>query len=261
MRNFSEEINLSRNLWAREEEIIVFNLYCKIPFQSSSKNNPEVIKVAELIGRSPSAVNMKIGNFGSFDENLKQKGIVGLKNASKLDEQIWREFNNNWSELTFESERLIMKFQAERTIGVTNIPVGKDRLSTVRQRVNQNFFRAVVLASYRNTCCITGLNNRELLIASHIKAWKDSDENEKTNPCNGLCLNALHDKAFDRGFLTVTPDYKIKVSEKIADICEGKSVEKFFKCYDGEKILLPEKFLPSEEFLVYHNENIFENWR
>ena len=56
------------NLWTREEEIIVFNLYCKIPFQYSSKNHPDVIKVANLIGRTPSAVNMKIGNFGSFDE-------------------------------------------------------------------------------------------------------------------------------------------------------------------------------------------------
>lgn len=91
---------MNRNLWTREEEIIVFNLYCKIPFQNSSKSNPEVIKIAKIIGRSPSAVNMKIGNFGSFDENLKKKGIVGLKNASKLDEQIWQEFNNHWDELS-----------------------------------------------------------------------------------------------------------------------------------------------------------------
>ena len=98
---------MSKNLWTREEEIIVFNLYCKIPFQSSSKNHPDVIKIAKLIGRSPSAVNMKIGNFGSFDESLKSKGIVGLTNASKLDAEIWEEFNNNWDELTFESERLI----------------------------------------------------------------------------------------------------------------------------------------------------------
>lgn len=256
-----EEIILSKNLWTREEEIIVFNLYCKIPFQSSSKNNPEVIKIAKIIGRSPSAVNMKIGNFGSFDENLKKKGIVGLKNASKLDEQIWNEFNNNWDELSFESERLIKKFQGEKELDFEKIPIGKEKISTVRQRVNQNFFRKVVLASYKNTCCITGLNNPELLIASHIKSWKDSDENEKTNPCNGLCLNALHDKAFDRGFLTVTTDFKIKISKKITDIYDGSSVEKFFKVYDGERILLPEKFLPKKEFLIYHNDVVFENWR
>ena len=253
---------MSKNLWTREEEIIVFNLYCKIPFQSSSKNNPEVIKVAKIIGRSPSAVNMKIGNFGSFDENLKRRGIVGLTNASKLDAEIWQEFNDNWDKLAFESERLLTEFKSKNSAAkIENIPVGKEKIVEVRQRVNQNFFRQSVLASYRNTCCVTGLNNPELLIASHIKSWAISNENEKTNPCNGLCLNALHDCAFDRGFLTVTPDYKIHISSKITDIYSGVAVEKFFKCYDNQNILMPEKFLPAKEFLIYHNENIFENWK
>ena len=100
-------IDLEKRLWTREEEIIVFNLYCKIPFQRSSKSHPDVIKTAKIIGRSPSAVNMKIGNLGIFDETLKKQGIVGLGNASKLDEQIWNEFNGKWDELAFESERLI----------------------------------------------------------------------------------------------------------------------------------------------------------
>ena len=53
---------MERRLWTREESIVVFNLYCKIPFNKSSKFHPEVIKVANLINRTPSAVNMKIGN-------------------------------------------------------------------------------------------------------------------------------------------------------------------------------------------------------
>ena len=116
-----------------------------------------------------------------------------------------------------------------------------------------------MLASYKNTCCITGLNNAELLIASHIKAWAASNENEKTNPRNGLCLNALHDKAFDKGFITVNPNYEIMVSADIKDIYDGAAVDKFFKCY--KKISVPEKFAPAEEFLTYHNEVVFENWR
>ena len=90
---------MAQRLWTREEAIIVFNLYCKIPFRQSSKNHPEVIRIANLIGRSPSAVNMKIGNFGSFDATLRERGIVGLTNASKLDAQIWAEsiiVGTNW---------------------------------------------------------------------------------------------------------------------------------------------------------------------
>ena len=247
---------MSKKLWTRAEEIIVFNLYCKIPFQHSSKNHPEVIRIANLIGRSPSSVNMKIGNFGSFDETLKSKGIVGLTNASKLDAQIWQEFNNRWEELSFESERLLSELQGQ----TEELPVGQEKIIAVRQRVNQNFFRKAVLASYKNICCITGLNNPELLIASHIKPWSVSNAAEKTNPSNGLCLNALHDKAFDKGFITVTPDYKIHIAKEISDIYDGIAVEKFFKTYDGQKILIPEKFSPRKDFLIYHNDIVFRKW-
>lgn len=250
---------MRNDLWTRDEEIIVFNLYCKIPFQVSSKNHPDVIRIAKLIGRSPSAVNMKIGNFGSFDDTLKEKGIVGLTNASKLDKQIWAEFNGNWDKLAFESEKLIAKLRGEFIEEETaEIPLGYDKLSTTKQRVNQGFFRASVIASYDNSCCITGLNNRELLIASHIKPWAICNDSEKTNPSNGLCLNALHDKAFDRGLITVTPNYTVYISKYITDIYDGKTVENFFGCYNGTKINAPEKFAPSKEFLRYHNDEIFE---
>ncbi len=253
-----------QNKWTRNEEIIVFNLYCKIPFQRSSKNHPNVIKIAELIGRSPSAVNMKIGNFGSFDETLKAKGITGLTNASKLDKEIWDEFNGRWDDLAFESEKLISELQGnvfEDNIIIDNIPLGKVKTNAVKQRVNQSFFRKAVLTSYGGACCITGLSTSALLIASHIKPWNESNENEKTNPHNGICLNALHDKAFDRGFLTITPDYKIHISSCISDICDGQSVNEYFAKYDGTEICVPEKFAPAKKFLEYHNDVIFEKWR
>ena len=255
---------MERKNWTREEEIIVFNLYCKIPFQRSSKNHPDVIKIANIIGRSPSAVNMKIGNFGSFDETLKKQGIVGLTNASRLDKELWYEFNGRWDELAFESERLIAlrlgkDIEAEQE--ESSIPLGAVREVTVKQRVNQSFFRKAVLTAYNSACCITGLSNSQLLIASHIKPWSASSEVEKTNPRNGLCLNALHDKAFDKGFLTVTPDHVIHISSDISDIYEGNVVERFFTVYDGKQIILPEKFAPMSEFLQYHNDVVFENWR
>ncbi|WP_294835727.1 HNH endonuclease [uncultured Eubacterium sp.] len=247
--------------WTREEEIIVLDLYCKIPFKSSSKNNPEVIKIANLIGRTPSAVNMKIGNFGSFDNRLKEQGIVGLSNASKLDKEIFYEFNGKWDELAYESKKLIAKYNGKLILdNYKDIPNGYEKETLIKQRVHQQFFRQAVLASYNGACCITGLSNPELLVASHIKPWKDSTSNEKTDPKNGLCLNSLHDKAFDRGFITISDKYEIIVSNKIRDICNGESVDKFFNALKGHKINLPEKFLPQKEYLQYHNDCIYENW-
>lgn len=86
---------------------MALNLYCKIPFNKVSLNHSDIIRIAKIIDRSTNSVKMKIGNFGSFDLELKKRGIVGLANASKLDEIVWNEFNNNWENLAFESEVLI----------------------------------------------------------------------------------------------------------------------------------------------------------
>lgn len=60
---------------------------------------------------------------------------------------------------------------------------------------------------------MTGLSNKALLVAGHIKPWKVSDPNTmRLAPDNGLLLNALHDKAFDRGLIAITKDLKIAVS-------------------------------------------------
>lgn len=246
--------------WTREQTIVAFNVYCKIPFKKSSKSHPTVIKYANIIGRSPSALNMKIGNFGRLDPALKKQEITGLVNGSKLEEEIWNEFNNNWEKLAFESEVLITQFQNNKLDDTEfeniNIPEGKEHDSIVKSRVNQSFFRSTILSSYNLRCCITGLAIPELLIASHIKPWAKDKEN-RTNPHNGLCLNAIHDKAFDRGLITVTPDFKVKVSNSITARPEEDAVKSFFMKYNGQSIIKPERFLPAREFLDYHYNEIF----
>ncbi|WP_326983810.1 HNH endonuclease [Chryseobacterium sp. MYb264] len=251
------------NNWTKEETIVAFNVYCKIPFKSSSKTNPLIIKYASIIGRSPSALNMKIGNFGRLDPELKKQGIVGLGNGSKLDETVWNEFNGNWEKLAYESELLIAEFQNKNVeeiidVEVFEFPIGLERESIIKQRVNQNFFRSTILSSYNLKCCITGLSISEFLVASHIKPWKD-DEKNRLNPHNGLCLNSIHDKAFDKGYITITPDYKIKVSNYFDTLKENEIIyHDFFSKYDNQSIILPDRFLPSKEFLDWHYTNLFK---
>jgi putative restriction endonuclease len=249
------------NNWTRQETIVAFNVYCKIPFKNSSKTNPTIIKYANIIGRSPSALNMKVGNFGRLDPDLKKQGIVGLGNGSKLDEIVWNEFNGNWEKLAYESELLIAEFQNKKIEEIIDdeffeFPIGKERETIIKQRVNQNFFRSTILSSYNLKCCITGLSITDFLIASHIKPWK-TDELNRLNPHNGLCLNSIHDKAFDKGFITITPDYKIKVSKYFDVFKKDKAASDFFLKYENRSILLPDRFLPSKEFLDWHNTNLF----
>jgi putative restriction endonuclease len=249
------------NNWTREQTIVAFNVYCKIPFKNSSKTHPMIIKYANIIGRSPSALNMKIGNLGRLDPELKKRGITGLANGGKLEKVIWDEFHGNWEELAFASEKLISEFQNKTIIETNEIdlkdfPEGKDVERLVKTRVNQNFFRSSVLSSYYQKCCITGIEISDFLVASHIIPWRSNKEH-RMNPRNGLCLNSIHDQAFDKGFLTVTTDYKIKISDAVFEHPENESISDFFLKYNSKKISLPDKFFPSQEFLEYHNANIF----
>lgn len=248
--------------WTREQTIVAFNLYCKIPFNRVSSTHPEIIRISKIIGRNANSVKMKIGNFGSFDPELKKRGIVGLANASRLDKEVWEEFNEDWEKLAYESELLIAKFSNQKLeqiseIDLLNIPLGKERETIVRTRVNQNFFRSAVLSSYNLKCCFTGLGITDFLVASHIKPWK-KDAKNRLNPRNGLCLNSLHDRAFDQGFMTVLPNYKIKVSKYFDAFNKENIVGDFFLKYDNQPIILPDKFLPKKEFLEFHYDKVFK---
>jgi len=247
--------------WTLDQTIIALNLYCKIPFNRVSSTHPDIIRIAKIIGRSPNSVKMKIGNFGSFDPELKKRGIVGLANASKLDKEVWDEFNLNWDKLAFESELLIANLlnqpiETSANIDLNELPIGLERDAVIKRRVNQNFFRSTILSSYNLKCCITGLAIPDFLVASHIVPWA-KDEKNRLNPHNGLCLNSIHDKAFDRGFMTITTDFRVKISSQITDLVNEKAINDLFLKYDNKPIILPDKFLPSLEFLEYHTSYIF----
>ena len=248
--------------WTREQTVVVLNLYCKIPFNKVSNNHPDIIRVAKIIGRSINSVKMKIGNFGSFDPELKKRGIVGLANSSQLDKEVWDEFNSNWGKLAYESELLVAKFSHKTVeelseIDIQDLPKGKVRERLVKTRVNQNFFRATILSSYDSQCCVTGIAIPKLLVAGHIKAWS-VDEANRTNPHNGLCLTYLHERAFDEGYFTITHDYKVKVSKHLDKFKHVMAIDDLFLKYDKKSITLPNRFLPKKEFLDYHYEITFK---
>jgi len=254
-----------RKRWTREETILAFNLYCKLPFTKISKNNIEIIELSNLIGRTPSSVAFKLANLASFDPELQKRKISGLTHTSKLDSEIWVQFSNNLEELAYQTQIILSKFNNNFITEIDLkeiklIPEGLYKESLIRTRIGQTFFRKTVLNSYRNKCCITGLNNPKLLIASHIKPWKDSDEkNERTNPSNGLSLNPFHDKAFDSGLITINKEFQVIISSKLIDTKMDNETINWLKSYNKKKILLPDKFFPGESFIEYHNDVVFKN--
>ncbi len=246
-----------QKLWTREELILAINLYCKLPFGKLHKGNPKIIELSKLLNRSPSSIALKLVNFASLDPSLKARGIKGASNASNLDKQIWHEFYHNWNTLPYESEKLLAIFsnttiEELNEIEIDELPKeGKTREAIVKVRVNQSFFRRSVMAAYNNMCCITGIKNPEFLIAGHIRPW-GIDESNRLNPSNGLLINALHDKAFETGLITITPEYKVLISSHLKEN-SNPTLDSFFLKYENKEIILPSKFLPDREFLRYHN--------
>jgi putative restriction endonuclease len=238
-----------RRAWTREELLAVLYLYCVLPFSKLDQRNPRVIELAKLLERTPAAVALKLVNFAALDPKLTQRG---MQNHSKADRAIWQEFFGNWNNLLLETPQAVLALPTETAM----FPEGSERQRLTRVRVHQQFFRASVLASYEFSCCITGLAVPELLNASHIVPWAHNTQ-QRTNPSNGLCLNTLHDRAFDRGLLTITPEYRLQISPKLHH--PKTKAQELLLAFDGASIRLPKKFLPSPEFLEYHNQNIFQS--
>ena len=249
-----------QRLWARDELILAINLYCKLPFGKMHKSNPDIINFAILIERTPSSIALKLGNFASFDPTLRERGIKGASNASKLDKIIWDEFYNNWDSAILASEQLLAEKKKTTVVKMNEIKIeeflleGKEKERLIKVRVNQSIFRTMILATYNSKCCITGIDNLDLLLASHIVPWS-KDELNRLNPMNGLCLNALHDRAFDKGLITISSeDYSIKVSSKLKQKSIPESIYQNFINLEGQQIVLPDKFLPSRDLLKIHND-------
>ena len=256
-----------REKWSREETILAYDLYCRTPFAKIHKTNKDIVALAELIGRTPSSVGLKMANLAHFDPELQSRNVSGMSNASKLDKEIFEEFASDWEELSYQAQIIkadyvgttISELNKEFDIQIDMLPEGADVVSETKRRVGQYFFRTSVLAAYGNSCCVTGLKSPELLIASHIKPWKASDaKTERTNPRNGLCLNALHDKAFDRGLITIDDAFRIIVSERLKDVPMDSDTRDWFMSYHHREITMPDKFAPDRDYIHYHNDVVFQ---
>lgn len=249
-----------RNVWTHDETVVALGLYFKISFSKCNMFHPEVKRVAKLLGRNPSALAMKIINLARLDPTLQQQGISGLKNGAKLEKDVWQEYEGRLDCLAEDLNRLLKDgtTTSERDEDL-KVPVGMDAVRLAKFRVNQSFFRRAVLSAYETTCCVTGISDSRLLIASHIKPWaKCTEGNEKTTPENGLCLNTLHDKAFDRGLITIDTAYKVVLSPSLKSVLTEKVFSEYFGKYDGVVIRLPMHHLPSKIFLEYHNNHVFQ---
>jgi putative restriction endonuclease len=95
------------SIWSREELILALFLYCQIPFAKTTAKNPEVIRLAKVLERTPASIARKLGNFGAFDPFLAAQGISGLSHGGRGDKAVWNEFHHRWGSLVAESSAIL----------------------------------------------------------------------------------------------------------------------------------------------------------
>jgi predicted restriction endonuclease len=259
--------------WTRAQVLAALHLYVQLPFGQLHSKNSRIRQLAGWMGRTPGSVAMKLSNLASLDPQITASGRRGLDGASALDKQVWSDLQAHWDSMASLAAEAFEHLAAQHGLtalqadAITepelaalppipdDLPEGRERQAVVKQRVNQARFRRSVLASYLHRCCITGLSVPGLLVASHIKPWH-MDAQNRLNPRNGLCLSALHDRAFDIGLITVTPgDHVVRVSKELQAKVDDPYMTEALINLRGRQIQLPELFAPSDEFLGWHSQH------
>jgi putative restriction endonuclease len=255
------------NVWSEEELLAAMYLYTILPFGRLHKGTPEIIQLASRLGRTPSSVSMKLVNFASLDPAHQARGVKGLSGASRADRAVWSQFTARWGESVERAADVydaLMSAPAEESAPVeppvetplSEPPAGPTGVTrATRARRGQEWFRRALDAAYDRRCAVTGCDLPELLVASHIARWAD-DEPNRLNPRNGLLLSTLHDRAFEKGHLALSDDYRVLISTKVRQTADP-FLRQSLVVYHNEPIRRPSRFLPDPSLLRQHRETRF----
>lgn len=257
-----------RRNWTEEEATLALCLYYELPTAKHDKATKEVQELASLLNRSVGSVVFKLGNLKALDSSTEG---IGFTHGANVDKVVWNRYLKTPATLFEDKARILENYFADKT--KEQKPTyslneseemrlekeldfsEEDRTKLQKWRENQWAFRLSLLKGYDEHCCISGVSNRDFLIASHIVPWSIDKEN-RLNPQNGLLLNVFLDKAFDKGYITIkSHDFTVCVCDKITD----KELQKQLNPLQDLKIHLPsntERY-PGKEFLEYHNDVIF----
>lgn len=125
----------------------------------------------------------------------------------------------------------------------------------VLQRLGQGAFRIIVADSYLRKCALSSSHILHVLDAAHIRPYAIGGSH---SPTNGILLRQDVHTLFDRGYITVTPEYRVEVSKRIKE--EFNNGVEYYAMH-GKQIHFPkvDQFRPSKEVPVWHNENIFRS--
>lgn len=240
--------------WTEDEFILALELYFKIPFGSIGKTNPDIIKLAQLLGRTPSSIGMRLSNYAHIDPNLSQGGLSG---GGKNCEKYWDKYCNNLTQLKIDAA--ISRIRIVEN--VDNQSISTKRIKDVDRLVEDMYntkFQDIILSNYNQTCAITRMAIPSLVTACHIVPSSYNEEND-LKADNGICLTILHAKAFVEGLIGIDEDYRMHISPRLKKYTFVNGYSSNFKRFDNQTISFSDVIAkPNPEFLNWHMSTIFQ---
>ncbi len=143
-----------------------------------------------------------------LNQNFINKNKVGGRMYSNSLKHYASFLKTNSNVKTINDE-LIDSIENEKSLSKT------EKESIIKARIGQGLFRKKILQKYGNKCIITGINDARLLIASHIKPWEISSNEERLSQENGFLLSSTYDKLFDIGLISFENSGKIMISKDL----------------------------------------------
>jgi hypothetical protein len=252
---------MTRNDWTLAEVLPAFAYYCRTPYGKLHQRNPDIIALAERLGRTPGAVARKLTNIASCDPDLRASGRAGSANVAQVEKDLFHRFLSEHDRVILEANDALERLMTDGSEPVPvepafTPPVGPTtNLTEVAVRRVQGIFRRVVLSSYVNGCAMCDVDAPQYLTAAHIIPWS-SCESRRCDPRNGMALCGIHDRAFDHGFVAVDDDLRIMVAAP-AMWTHSKVLTEMVANLGGIPLRLPERFAPDPEALEWHREHTF----
>lgn len=177
-----------------------------------------------------------------FNIHGDDKGILLKEDINNLIENA----NGNYNEILrkikayLEEENITQKIiKGLKTDGIVSTEITIE----TKQRVGQDKLRDYILDIYEHKCALCDIDKDDLLICSHIIPWRVEEKN-RLNPKNAICLCALHDKLFDKGYFSLNESYEI--------IFGSKADDKIMSILKDVKFREPLESLPDKELLEIH---------
>lgn len=124
-----------------------------------------------------------------------------------------------------------------------------EKAQLVSSRVGQGAFRMRV-AKQEKKCRLTGVDNLAFLVASHIKPWRVSTNEERLSGSNGLLLSPHVDKLFDRGWISFSDEGEILIAKQAVAVAKAWGID--------EGITVGKFNLKQQAFLEYHRQKIYK---